>query len=426
MSNPVENLPIKGQHQPSAEAPSGGVNGAELLERNLKACSIVLKGVDERVDDVGIRKLFRGGGGLPPLAKKVLETRRLGRLRNGRRPATQRHRPVLVRFADSGARDDAFKFSDRLKPYRMEEYLTRSGASPGSPRIGLWDKLPQELQMEILKSPALSMTDLARVGTTAKIFQEAREARTDVDNLWLGAAAVSMFREALVTFIATWVSHPTSSSEVEKPLEQRVLRFDLTKGEVLPDPKDCLEVIEVEVTAPAQGFRVGGPQETAVTWHLHNNWTCGEVKLHDEKDMLLLDLEAVRVGWFHSDILMQSTAQTVAYLGLLHLITLESQKSKACYRGNHCPDLRLDIVGGPRSIVSERGRRFAHEDRRPSWTEVTGVHKDVQRGLAYLHFENRRTLLADFHLTLRFRGTVMDADKRFKQSRPKFHYTYTY
>eukprot|EP00884_Botryococcus_braunii_P010492 jgi/Botrbrau1/19444/Bobra.0338s0066.1 len=511
MSNSVENLPTKGHHQPSAGAPSGGVSGAEALERNLKACNVVLMGVDETVDDGGIRNLFRGGGGLPPLAEKVLETRRLGRLR----PATQRYRPVLVRFADSGARDDAFKFSDRLKPYRMEEDLTpsqlaarrdleddfmsllrkghspmwrgenivlrvgqslrlytpepdsaevsqldgsaappaqelrtaergsagaslgapleppsplsggipdldvskwgsstedcESGASPGSPRPGLWDKLPQELQMAILESPGLSMTDLARAGTTAKVFQTACRARRKVDEAWLGGAAVSMFGEAVVTFVVAWLSR-TCGWVPREAWDVTTHSFDLTKGDRLPHPEACQLLGDVVLTAPARGFHDGGSQETAVTWHLHFIWRSRrDAKLFDESGRLLLSIEAPAIGLFASELLMQSHTQSVACLGLLHLASKEAQKSDERWKGVTERWREVWRIWGLGSIVWEGGRRTTCKSRSSPWTSLMGVDDDVQRALACLHVWNDCHLPFDYGLTLRFPGTVMTA-----------------
>lgn len=93
---------------------------AEIRLRSLKAASLILRGVPEHIDEAGVRQLFAGLDGLPPIAEEIVETARCGKPR----PRRDRPRPVLVTFRNIESRAAAFKYCAHLKPYKMDDDLT--------------------------------------------------------------------------------------------------------------------------------------------------------------------------------------------------------------------------------------------------------------------------------------------------------------
>eukprot|EP00884_Botryococcus_braunii_P008397 jgi/Botrbrau1/17559/Bobra.0166s0007.1 len=259
-----------------------------MHNRSVNAENIVIKGVPEGTNNVIIRDFFLGGGGLPPLADKVVGIHRLGK----GRPNSKRPRPLLIHFQDTYSRNLAFCYSWRLRPYQIEEDLTGVECPALSP------KHKRKRCCDAIEASEAGHVDCLRLSTDSGNFLPfgspdrtlAGEARRDQAWQAVSAACRGNHPRALRWLLASgW---PTETEELAVGhLQDTGSPWEGVRGWDYPRPIQTLPVHELSLYRSAMQNRTSACLEVLLEAGCRSPWICAIAADEGKADFLALAAE---------------------------------------------------------------------------------------------------------------------------------------
>eukprot|EP00884_Botryococcus_braunii_P000956 jgi/Botrbrau1/10861/Bobra.0025s0039.2 len=140
-----------------------------------------------------------------------------------------------------------------------------------------WPELPEPIQRLILRSPGWSLSALARLAPTCKMFLEAYHELAASEELWLVDSAVATFSQRVIDIVLHWVRPREGNSAAA--LEDMHRAFDMLEDNIQPaDPRiDSMQ--RATLRTPSWGV-LDGHKNPPIRWLVLQTTNGASIRMH--------------------------------------------------------------------------------------------------------------------------------------------------